>query len=106
MSLRLEKKSGNDMLVPVKTAELLEVKKRGAKIHLEHMNWKEKDRSEVMHVQSLADPFSFSILVFIFAAVQHSLRTRRSSALNTADKLFQFHSGPAEQMCGSITFHR
>lgn len=41
------KKSGNDMLVPVKTAE----------IHFEHMNWKEKDRSEVMHVQSLAGPF-------------------------------------------------
>lgn len=32
------KKRGNDMLVPVKTPESLEVKERGAKIHFEHMN--------------------------------------------------------------------
>lgn len=101
------KKSGNNILVTIKKQNSWKLKSS-----LNHMNRKEtKVSSEVMHIPSLVDParvfFCHFWSSFLFvAAVRHPLSTQHSTALNTADKLFQFHSGPSEQTCGSITFHR
>lgn len=75
-----EEKNGNNTLVTIKKEEKFEVEK----VHMDR-----KGCFEFMHMQSLVDP-SGDLFIFdpCFYFCCRSLRTRRRSALNAADKLF------------------